>query len=351
MPNDRVTASSFVRAATRVRHIGEAIGDPIARATGLWLLAGHRQIMSDYAGALALAREMLEPENSEANPDLVDFARRVISLMTFRAGQLAVSAEIGAGLIAELADRTAYDDVLRYDHYTVARSNHAVTLAVQGRLDAALTLIGDAVTDGVNLRNPASFCYLLSSAACPVALWSGEDDLARKYADLLAREASANRFTYMGELATCYSEIVDFRTSKASKPPSFERMPPPLPHDRNVFITTCPTFCDEEAVTRVESTQPHWATAEIFRAYGEMRLGSGDLAAARTLFAKALAIAEEQGSWLWALRAATSLAPLAAQDEAAAMLTAAIPRVASAANARDLRDARMLLSKLTGEHE
>jgi predicted ATPase/DNA-binding winged helix-turn-helix (wHTH) protein len=336
----------FVRAATQVLRIGEKIGDPLARATGLWLLAGHRQIVGDYPAALALARQMLQPECRD--PDVRAFAQRVIALMTFRAGLIAESTEIGAKLIADLADRTSYGNVLRYDHYTVARSNHALTLAVQGRLNSALNLIVDAVGDGARLRNPASFCYLLSSAACPVALWSGDYDLARRYAVLLAREASENRFTYMGELATWYSRIVEFRTSKSSDALALDRMPPPLPHDKDVFVTTCAAICDEEAVTRAESADAHWATAEILRAYGEMQLGVGNTGAARRLFAKALSIAEAQGSWLWALRASTSLAGLGSQEEAAALLTPILERVDPVAISPDVQAARALLGERSG---
>ncbi|QNP46236.1 helix-turn-helix transcriptional regulator [Sphingomonas sediminicola] len=347
--NEDRPGEQFVRAATRVLRIGEKIGDPWARATGLWLLSGHRQILSDHPGALALARQMLPPDSGDHDPDLLAFARRVIALMTFRAGRIAESAAIGTKLVADLTDRTAYGAVLRYDHYTVARSNHALTLAVQGQLDSALSLIMDAVADGARLRNPASFCYLLSSAACPVALWVGDHELARIYADLLAREASDNRFTYMGELATWYSRILELRTGQLTRPLVIDQLPRPLPHDKDVFITTCAACCDEEAVARAEALDPHWATAEILRAHGEIQLASGDEVAARALFTRALSIAEEQESWLWALRAATSLARLEPPDKAAPPLEAALARVEGGARSLDLRSARMLLSGRVGE--
>ncbi len=330
----------FVRAATQVLRIGKAIGDPLARATGLWLLSGQRGIMGDHPASLALAKQMLEVEASDADPDLRTFARRVIAMMTFRVGRLAESAAIGADLVANLSHRTAYGAVLRYDHATIARGNHALTLAVQGRLETAGALILDAVADGERLRNPASFCYLLSSAACPVALWLGEDDLARHYAALLAREADDNRFTYMAEIAAWFERIVDLRTGK-SPPPSL--LPPPLPHDTDMFITTCAALCDAEAVARVEAIDPHWATAEILRTHGEARLRSGDTAAAQARFTTALSIAEAQGSGLWALRAATSLARIVEPDEVDSLLAPILARIEGDTRYRDVRAARALL--------
>lgn len=337
----------FVRAATQIMRIGEKIGDPLARATGLWLLSGQRGIMGDHPGSLLLARQMLEPQAAAPDPDLLDFARRVVALMTFRVGRLAESAAIGAGLVADLTDRTAYGAVLRYNHSTVARGNHALTLAIQGRLEESLALIAEAVVDGERLRNPASFCYVLSSAACPVSLWLGQDDLAQHYVDLLAREASDNRFTYMGELAVWFSMIVGRRTGRLHQSMALDRMQPPLPHDKDVFITACATFCDDAAVKRVLAQDPHWATAEILRAHGEVQLGLNDEAAARAMFEQALSIAEAQGSRLWALRAATSLARLMPPDEAASLIAAALAHIDGAARFPDVRAARMVLSNLT----
>ena len=92
----------------------------------------------------------------------------------------------------------------------------------------------------------------------------------------------------------------------------------------------------------------HWATAEILRAYGERQLALGQAAPARALFARALAIAEAQGSWLWALRAATSLARLAPTDEASRSLTAALRRVQGGERSADLRAARTLMNTSIG---
>jgi hypothetical protein len=203
-------------------------------------------------------------------------------------------------------------------------------------------MIMEAVIDARRLRNPSSFCYLLSSAACPVALWLGDDELARHYAGLLAREASDNRFPYMEELAVWFSQIADWRAGVPVQPPTGGRLSSPLPHDKDVFITACAALCDDEAVARAEASAPHWATAEILRAAGEGRLQSGDTAAARTLFARALAIAERQGAGLWALRAATSLARLVPPDEGATVLRSALARIEGDASP-DGRAARALL--------
>lgn len=339
----------FVRAAKQVLRIGERIGDPLARATGLWLLSGERALMADHPGALALARRMLAAAATpEADVELRMFARRVVALMTFRVGEVTKSAEIGGELVANLPSQSAYGAVLRYDHSTVARGNHAVTLAVQGRLDSARNLIMDAVIDAQHLRNPNSFSFVLSSAACPIMLWLGDNEQAQRYAGMLANAAEANGFSYVAELAAWYSAIADLRLGKPawSLAPYWLKAPPP--HDKDVFITTHAALCDVEDVARVEACPPHWATAEILRAHGEARLRAGDKAAARTLFERALSLAEAQGAGLWALRAATSLAGLAEPDTMAGVLEAALARIEGDDRYPDVLAAKSLLTAFAG---
>lgn len=337
----------FVRAATQVLRIAKKIGDPVARATALWMLSGQRGIMGDHPASLTLAQQMLAPESTQIDGDLLNFAQRVIAGMTFRVGRLEESATIGEKLVAQCSERTAYGAVLRYDHSTILRGNHSVTLAVQGRLESAREIVMETVIDGSRLRNPSSFCYLLGSAACPVALWLGDDELARHYGELLRRVAEDNCFTYMAELAAWFSRIADLRMGKPPEPPSPDRLRPPLPHDKDVFITSWAALCDAEAVARVEASAPHWATAEILRADGENRLRAGDSAAARAQFERALAIAETQGAGLWALRAATSLARLVTPGAAAPILLPALARIEGDEQYPDVRAARALLAELS----
>jgi len=338
----------FVRAATQILRIAKKIGDPVARATALWLLSGQRGIMGDHPASLTLAQQMLAPESPELDRDLQHFARRVIAKMTFRVGRMDEAAATGAELVFHCNDRTAYGAVLRYDHPTILRGNQSVTLAVQGRLESARVTIMETVIDARRLRNPSSFCYLLSSAACPVALWLGDEELARDYAELLGRAAEENCFTYMAELAAWFSRIIDLRRGKPPQPLALDRLRLPLPHDKDVFITCCATLGDAEAIARAEACAPHWATAEILRADGENRLRTGDAAAARAQFERALAIAEGQGARLWALRAATSLARLVTPDAAARILLPALARIEGDEHYPDVGAARALLPALTG---
>ncbi|WP_294253869.1 winged helix-turn-helix domain-containing protein [uncultured Sphingomonas sp.] len=339
-------SEAFVRAATQVLRIGKKIGDPLARATGLWLLSGHRTIMGDHEAALTLAQQMLGPEGSGVDPELQAFARRVIGIMTLRAGRVREAAEIGGDLVRSLTGRGSYGAALRFDHATITRGNHAVTLAIQGRLESAKALIMEATIDAHRLRNSNSLCYLLSSAACPIALWLGDDELARHYADLLARTAEANRFNYMAELAAWFARLADLRLGKVPQLAALEQLRPPLPHDKDVFVTACAALCDADVVARAEASPPQWATAEILRADGEARYASGDRTGAQRRFEQALALAQEQGAGLWALRAATALARLAEPSAAQAILAPVLATMEGDEAYADIRAARALLPSM-----
>lgn len=329
----------FERTATRVLRIARKIGDPLARASALWMLAGQRGIMGQHPAALALARQMLMPQGADADPELLNFARRVIAIMTFRVGKIGEAVDISTDLIARGSGRTAYGAVLRYDHSTILHGNHSVMLAVKGRLEEAHATILNAVEVARRLRNPSSLCYLLSNAACPVALWLGDEALARRFAELLGRTAEDNRFTYMSELAAWFASIADL----PGRTPPVGGQRPPFPHDKDVFITCSAAHCDAEATARAESRPVHWATAEILRADGEARLRTGDRQGARRRFERALAIAEEQGAGLWGLRAANSLASLIPPGEAAGILQTALSGITGDDRFPDVRRARALL--------
>jgi predicted ATPase/DNA-binding winged helix-turn-helix (wHTH) protein len=337
--------AGLVSAANRALEIAERIGNSAARATALWALQGERHIMADYAAAAEYARRMAEPSlPPSAETDL--FAQRVLALTHFRQGRLAESSDVSAELIGKLTRSSpSYGAALRYDHSTAARANYSMTLAIKGELDTARSMMMEALVDARRIRNPTSFCYLLSAVACPVALWLGDDELARHYVALLTKEADENRFNYMAEVAAWYSMIVGIRdkSGRLPEPLALDRLNPPRPCDKDSFITTCAALCDEEAFMRARTLPTNWATAEVLRAKGENLLREGEHERAQGLFREALAIATEQGAWLWALRASNSLALLLPAGEGQDLLTSALARVSGDELSQDVAEARVLL--------
>ena len=106
----------------------------------------------------------------------------------------------------------------------------------------------------------------------------------------------------------------------------------------------------EEAIARSESTEEHWAMAELLRVKGELLLmqgAPGAAAAAEDHFRRALDWARRQGTLSWELRAAMSLARLLGnQDRSAegqAILRPVYERFTEGFETTDLRSAKALL--------
>src|SRR5439155_26707955 len=113
----------------------------------------------------------------------------------------------------------------------------------------------------------------------------------------------------------------------------------------------------EEAISRSERTEEHWAMAELVRVKGELLLlqgAPGAAAAAEDHFRQALDWARRQGALSWELRAATSLARLLRDQgrsvDAIACLQPVYDRFTEGFGTADLIAAKLLLDELGLAH-
>jgi class 3 adenylate cyclase/predicted ATPase len=110
--------------------------------------------------------------------------------------------------------------------------------------------------------------------------------------------------------------------------------------------------CVDEAMTAVETTNERWCEAEIYRIAGEIVLLSTepDPAKAEGYLSRALAVAREQRTKSWELRAAISMARLWRNQgkwhEAHDLLAPVYSWFTEGFNTLDLRDAKALLNRL-----
>lgn len=106
----------------------------------------------------------------------------------------------------------------------------------------------------------------------------------------------------------------------------------------------------DEALELLQGNQDRWVEAELQRIRGEAAQVLGDPAMAEASFRAAMSVAEAQGAAFWALRAATSLAHLLAEqsrfDEAHDVLSAAHRKMPSGFAMPDLRDVEALIGTL-----
>jgi predicted ATPase len=105
-----------------------------------------------------------------------------------------------------------------------------------------------------------------------------------------------------------------------------------------------------EAERLMAETGERWADAELHRARGELLGAAQNPAAAEHCFAKALAIARQQGTKFWELRAAMSMArswrDQGKRDGARELLAPVFGWFTEGFDTHDLREAKALLAEL-----
>jgi predicted ATPase len=111
------------------------------------------------------------------------------------------------------------------------------------------------------------------------------------------------------------------------------------------------------ALDRTEKTGERWFEADLHRMQGELmlRLPKPDLATAEARLRQAVAIARQQGTRMWELRAATSLAQLWSEQgligEAYDLLAPVYRQFTNGSRTADLQSARAILRGITGNSE
>lgn len=225
---------------------------------------------------------------------------------------------------------------------------------LEGQPDRAMQLALEAV-DLAQGRHPFAMCQALGMAAIPIALWRGDDLLARLLIDQLLTHARPLALAYWQSFAHSFARVLELRgqapASREGPAPSSWRLPTNA-MELDLLATLSEELISFESVSRVASGAVGWNAPEVIRANACARLAVGAISAreAEAAMVRALHLARKQGARAWELRAASSLARLwGTQDraeEAAELLSDVLGRFEEGASTRDLLSARALLDEL-----
>ena len=303
-----------VLAFQRALEIADHLGDVASMTTALWALASERAITGNTAAAMSFCNRLVALGEAKGNRETTTIASRTLALTKFRMGNLGEARRIGEALITRSEpDGPSFNSVFRYDPTTAERANLACALWIQGYADRALAMVRGAVEDATQARNPSSLCYILSSCACPLAFWLGQDDLAAHYIDLLALETEKNAFAYFHGWADRYRRIWTARNERLNV--SIDSLIPELASsiwfDRQILVSIEAGLVSGPDFVGNRTGQPSWCAAEVLRAEGVYALRSNHAnsrLSAERLFAEAMIVAHNEGALAWELRAAISLA-------------------------------------------
>ncbi len=245
-------------------------------------------------------------------------------------------------------------DPTRYDARAAITSLEARALWLAGYVDDAAEVAAQSVEETMTLEHNLSLCCSLASGACPVACWRGDVQELRAYLAILDPLSAKLSLTNWQDQAQCYG----YALSETRRPKgyrwwtAFEHWAPTA-HEKLATIDW--RLLTPLAIERAKAGAAGWAIAEILRALGERELEAGidGNTVPEQLFRKAMAIANEQGSLSFELRAVTSLARIlmirGALSEAEDRLSATLARFTQGTNTRDITMARSLLAAMHAE--
>ena len=308
--------------------------------------------LGNYSGAVATCEELSRIAREADDPLAILIADRAAAQATHFAGDHARSR-----LLAERVLRHPAKVIpLVYSQTSVDRRvSMRIILArilwLEGSPEQAATVASEclelAASDG-----PFAICQALALAACPIALWSGDEDNARTLTASLLEYSRRYTFGRWQTLGSCYRWALDRQIGNASseRDAGSLTVTPAGRLQRDILATICDDWLDIDTITRATKGLCGWCGPEILRVVGEAELRQGGAtadAAAELRFKQALALAREQQTLGWELRAASSLARLLQSQgrraEADRVLRPVYERFTEGHETRDLRQARAAL--------
>lgn len=203
-------------------------------------------------------------------------------------------------------------------------------------------------------------CVALAWAACPIALWMGDLDLARTFIERFQRHSTRYSFAFQAAWARDYARVLAFRAHpQAEADPKDEgdvNAGVTLAAVSDVMGTMGEQFLTDEAIWRLESGRAGWCAPEILRAQGDRAMRRGrkeDEAEAASFYDQSLRLAQQQGALSWELRTATSIAALKRKQgraqEGHELLKAAFDKFTEGFKTDDLMQAKAVLEALERE--
>jgi len=321
-----------------------------------WARCTHDMFRGEYLAALHNSEVLEAVVQSWDDPPARILSHRVSAMANHFGGNFALSrqhSEAALGLSGPFG-RTAVTAVVGPEDVVAAKAVLCKTLWLQGETVKALGAASDAVSRAEESGNSVSLCAALYGS-CAVALWSGELELARKWIPRMMEEARRKGLEGWYRYAEWFDQGLQLRLA-----------PDPQLHVRQVreqlagydaphkemLLTLCVDWLDDEVIARVEKGEGLWCAAEAWRAAGWREEQRGRLPVAGDFYLRAIDLALQQGALSWELRAVTSLARLGQRlgerDRVASRLAEICERAAAAgSDSPELDEARALRIQLT----
>jgi predicted ATPase len=276
---------------------------------------------------LALRFQRLAPESKEPSDVLV--AKRLVGMSQHLRGEHATARQNIEEMLEHYVAPPHKLDIVRLKLHQ--RSASLACLArvlftqgyVEQGLDAALT----GVEEARRSEHAFSLGHVLKFTACPIAVASGQAELALELTTILLALAEEHALAMWAAWGRYFQGLLECRQGRLGPglrnlrsgylelrgQTRLTRFTEFLAEGIDVFGAASSTEIMEQDVEQALSDAlnggQRWYVPELMRAKGVLVLRRNAVAAER-LFAGALELSRDQGALVWSLRAATSLAEL-----------------------------------------
>ena len=280
-----------------------------------WGLCALNITRGAYPPALRHAEILSEFASHSTNAVTRNLSHRMLALASHFCGAFA-QAKLHAEAAADVDDsiRRNHVNAFQPDARTTAMAILARTLWIQGDSRHAMAVAIRCMQEAEALGHALSLCVALFWI-CPVAIWAGEQRVARAWVDTMLQQTRSKGFAYWHDWALCYDdamklgEIDDAGTHIDAVAVKVLAMDEPR---REMMVTFCDRWVDDDLVARAMQGEGQWSAAEVYRAAGRRKELLGDGAEAEALYLQAHALARSQRAHAWELRAAGTLEGLRA---------------------------------------
>jgi predicted ATPase/DNA-binding winged helix-turn-helix (wHTH) protein len=340
------------RVSRRVLALAETVGEVEHLLRALWGLWAVRADSGRHREALEIARQFaaVAAQPPASAPAHAFAADRMLGVSSYYLGDHeAALAHLDRALAAcPRPERSTFNLPYHFDQRITALGHRARVLLIRGCPDQAMRTAAAAATEARAIGHMPSLVYTLSLAACPVAIVTGDLDLAQTYVDLLvegSRDLGMQAWRTLGRfyggwlrsrrgdseaaLTTLSETFAELRANRFGPVAALALAQAAASVGEAGAVRESMAALDV-ALARAELGEERWCHPELLRVKAELIVrqdGPGALALARMLLQAAGELARGQGALCFELRAATSLARLEARSPSGPATRAALAQV------------------------
>jgi len=361
-------AGEMGAAFTKELDIAERLGDREYQLRALHGLYFYHSGSGRYRHALQSAQRFYDLAASGPNQNARLLGERMVGAAKHFLGDQISARRHLEQVLAHYAATDQERDVTRFgtDLRISLRGFLARVLWMQGLSDQAMQTAEASVGEAQGIGHATSLCYALALAACPIALWVGNQTAAAHYTGMLTDQSRQHGLSLLSTFASRFQRVIALKGGDLTGSRPLRASPKEIVDPNASFGVLTGLTEQAEALGHagrigeglalleagIEQCETGWLTPELLRLKGELLLLQSAPAAVETaedLFRQALDESRRQDALSWQLRAATSLARLLRDQgrwaEAIACLRPIYDRFTEGFGTADLVVAKQLLDE------